>query len=340
MKIVPNYGNSAFVVPGSATEHLTTADRAALACLLYVMNKQDFSVTSAAEELRMDEEDFISALRFWEEAGVIESKGRSKRSKASAKSTESNDVRPAKPQKKHVASSLPSYSTAETAKFLEDNAKTAELIISCENIIGKIFTTAETNIIIGMLDHLSLSGDYILLLFAHAAKIEKKSVRYIEKLALSFVDRDITKYSELEAELANIELAENTVHHVRSLFGIGSRALTPKEKKMISTWCITWSFTDEIITKAYEITVNATGDASLSYANAVLENWYNAGLKTPEEIDSYSAEYDKTKKGASRYGKKGSAKNTFGPENSSFDTDDFFEAALRRSFDEAGKKPE
>ena len=338
MKIDPIYGKQAFIVPSSVLDRLADADKDTLACLLYVLANPDFSVTSASSKLGLDEADFISALRFWEEAGVIETRSRGRVKVKTDDDAKVKKKSPAEKEssaaKRRMASRLPAYTTDEVARFLEQNASTAELIDTCENILGKIFTTAETQIVIGLLDHLSLSEDYIMLLFAHAVKIDKKSVRYIEKMALGFVDRDITKYSELEAELAAAEAVESSIHHVRSLFGLGARALTAKEKAMIKDWCVTWGFSDEIITKAYEITANATGDASLSYANAILENWHNAGLKTVEEIDAYSAEFDKKKKTGKYSKKKGTSATPF---ESSFDTDDFFEAALRRSYDEAEK---
>lgn len=329
MKIIPNYGSEAFIVPSEVLKHLSEADETALRCLLYSLSHIDFNVSSAAEQLGVPEEDFIESIRFWEESGVISLKSSKRKQSTATKSTKKEEPAPSVTHKR--TSSLPVYTTAETAKFLEDNAQTAKLIDACESILGKIFTTAETNIVIGLIDHLGLSAEYIMLLFAHAGKTEKRSVRYVEKLALSLVDRDITKYEELEAELASLEKTENAIVKIRSLFGMGTRAVTPQEKKMISNWCVKWKFSDEIIEKAYEITANTTGGASLKYANAILENWHNEGLKSLEEIESYSVEYDKSKRGASKYTKKGSNAT---PLESSFDTDDFFEAALRRSYEE------
>ncbi len=328
MKAIPNYQSSAFIVPGDALTHITYASKEDLAVLMYVLYKDEFTVTNAAEELSLSESVFIDSLKFWEERNVF-STGSAKKENSARKTAERKAVRPSK--KTVLRSSLPSYTTEETAAFLEDNLGTAELIDNCEGIIGKIFTTAETNIIIGLLDHLSLSGDYILLLFAHAAKIEKKSVRYIEKLALGFVDRDITSYSALEAELSKIEIANSMMGKIRTLFGIGSRAFSEKEKTMISKWCNEWNFSFEIIEKAYEITVNNTGDASLSYTNAILDNWHNANLTSADEIDSYITANPKNyDKGKAKH-KKGVATPL---SVSSFDTDDFFEAALKRSYGE------
>lgn len=324
MKVTPEYKQSAFIVPSSALEHLSDADGVDLACLLYVLGKGEFTVTGAAEDLGIEEQELIKALNFWESKGVISTasgKGTaSKSNTASAAKTAASKNEEASKAKTKQSSALPTYTTAETARFLESNKNTAEIIDSCENIIGKIFTTAETNIVIGMLDHLGLSGDYILLLFAHAAKLGKKSLRYIEKLALSFADRNITEYAELEEALADIELCSTTQKHVRNIFGLGRRAFTDKEQKFIYNWTVKFCYGNDIISKAYEVTVNNTGSASLSYANAVLENWYKAGLTTLEQIDESLAANKKD------------AKANADSDKSSFDTDDFFEAALKRSY--------
>lgn len=326
MKVIPEYGRQAFIVPGKVLTYLKEATGAELACLLYILSEGSFDSKEAASAIGIEESEFKRAVKKWTSRGIL-----SVKVEAGAASSEADkNVR----KKTKRTTSLPAYTTEEIVKFLEGNKGTAEIIDACENIIGKIFTTAETNIIIGLLDHLSLSGEYLLLLFAHAAKMEKKSVRYVEKMALGFVDRDITSYKELESELASIELAENTLKFIRKLFGIGRRVFTEKERNIVTNWCVNWSFGNDVIEKAYEITVNATGEASLNYANAILENWHNAGLKTAEEIYKYTEEYEK-KKGTKK--QKNAKSNTSTPFDSSFDTDDFFEAALKRSYNDTEK---
>ena len=322
MKITAEFKRSAFAVPGSVTEHLKDADGLELAVLLFVLANGEFSLTEAAEALGTDEHEFISAVTAWEKRGIlISERSPAKKRKAHHTNTE-KEAESAPVKKAKRTSQLPSYSLSETAAFLESNKRSAAIIDSCENIIGKIFTTAETNIVIGMLDHLCLSGDYILLLFAYAAKTGKKSLRYIEKMALSFFDRGITEYAELECALADLDKSRELSCTIRKLFGIGKRTLTDKEEKFIHNWSVKFGYGEDVITRAYEITVNNTGDASMDYANAVLENWHSANLTTLEQIDESIAKRKAEKKPSE---KNGSA--------SSFDTDDFFEAALKRSYE-------
>ena len=116
---------------------------------------------------------------------------------------------------------------------------------------------------------------------------------------------------------------------LRTLFGMGARALTPKEKKCFSTWLYEYRYGMEIIRLAYDVTVDAKGSPNMSYMNSVLANWNRDGLRTPEAVQSaqaaFHAEQEKTRTG-------GKGKTT--APTGSFDTDDFFSAAVRRSFGE------
>lgn len=148
--------------------------------------------------------------------------------------------------------------------------------------------------------------------------MQKKSVRYVEKIAIDLYDRDITTYSALEDELVKIRDRVSFESFIRNLFGTGKRALIKKEKDFLTAWNEKYCFSHDMIKKAYEITVAKTNDSSMSYANAILENWYAAGYKTVEEVEN--AENERNKAASTQPG-------------SSFATDDFYEAALMRSYE-------
>ena len=109
---------------------------------------------------------------------------------------------------------------------------------------------------------------------------------------------------------------------VEAMFGMTGRALTAREKKFLTAWTETMGFDADVIRLAYEITVDNTGEPALPYANTILESWHKLGLKTADEV---SAEIEKGR-AAKKNAKAANAK--------SFDTDEFFEAALKRTFEE------
>ena len=90
---------------------------------------------------------------------------------------------------------------------------------------------------------------------------------------------------------------------------------------MLNAWLFDMSYGQDVITRAYEITVDAIGKPSIPYTNSILERWSAAGLRDLTAIDA--AERARAAQG----------KTEQVPGNS-FDTDAFFGAALSRSFGE------
>ena len=170
----------------------------------------------------------------------------------------------------------------------------------------------------GLVDYLELDFEYILMLLTYCVSIGKKSLHYAEKLAFSLYDEGITRGDQLADALHRLEVAASIEGKIRTMFGVGSRAFTTKEKKFISSWTNDMGYSIEIIEKAYEATADATGNAAFAYANTILERWHAEGFKTISDIEeSYK-----------------SGESALKPASGSFDTDSFFEAAVKRSLGE------
>lgn len=330
MKIIPCYKNKIINLPEETVlPELSTATREELAVLIAIVAEPNFDISALSMKLNVTESTLISAVSAWTRKGVISVVERSQPGRGEVAPVKTTSPKTATSESdagriKKVAAvqsaTLPHYSTEETAAFLEQNPSFTSLLDSCQMILGKFFNAAESAIIIGMADHLALSPEYIMLLFAHAKNMGKDSVRYIEKMALSLFDRGILTYAELLEELGAKESAAKMEEYVRKLFGLGRRALIDSEKAMIDRWTNEYNMSEEMLAKAYEITVSKTGEARFPYMNAILENWHKAGYGTVEEVETAEEAYkrDKETKDASR---------------SSFTTDEFYEAALRRSYE-------
>lgn len=234
------------------------------------------------------------------------------------------------------AQGLPIYNSDELSGILEQNSDYEKYIGECQRIMGKMFNVHEVGVLIGLVDYLDLDFEYVMILLTYCVSHGKKTLHYVEKTAFGLYDAGITSTDELTAELKSREAAASAEGQIRKIFGIGTRALTTKEKKEISSWISGMGCSIEMIQKAYEVTADATGSASLHYANSVLERWHAEGLTTLDMIAEAEARYEaekasqkvekaqKAKRGSSR----GSKDEGVG---SSFDTDEFFNAAVRRS---------
>ena len=202
--------------------------------------------------------------------------------------------------------------------MMEKRSSLRLLLDASQNIFGKMFNPHEINILFGMVDYLKLDEEYILILLAHCKRMEFRSFRQVERHAISLIDRGLSTADALEACLHDMEAAHQLEGKVRNMFGLKSRSLTSKEKTAIEKW-VSYGYDEEIVRRAYEITINSTGNASIPYTNSILERWNSEGLKTAEAIDRRLEQERMEKEG----------KTTLGI---SFHIDDFFEAALQKSF--------
>lgn len=255
------------------------------------------------------------AVKFWQEKGILSLI----ECDAEAKAETSGDKPAEKEDGKYLQTSeLPSYTEGRIAEIIEKSTDLNGVIDACQQMTGKIFTTAEVQTVVRLYDHLRLDGDYIITLFAYCCDNGKKSLRYIEKTAIGMYDEGIDTTAALNEHIKRLERRDELMGRVKALIGASDRQLTPKEKKLIEQWLATWKLDIDVITRAYEVTVDSIGSVKLPYMNKVLENWYNSGLTTVKAIEKSLKDYKKKKTE--------SEKNASG-----FETNEYFEAALARA---------
>lgn len=338
-----NYGQGVLVLPSTVPEADATPEQ--LRVLLWLASDPTLFAKPAqlARLADADREEIGDILDFWQSVGVLSNGKEAQESKkaqrkptdkpaksATAKpmadtkpvaeakpAVEAKPAAEAKPAFLARADELPNYSTAELSDLLEKSQSLRMLVNEAQNIWGKVFNPYEAQLLVGLSDYLRLDDEYILLLLAHSKRIGKKSLREVERYALRLVDDGVTDAAALEEFVKRTEARRTLQGKIRAMFGLGSRSFTAKENAMLDNWTA-YGYGEDIIRRAYEITVGAINEPSLPYANSILERWHSEGLDTAAQID---AKLDAERE------KKGQAVMT-----GSFDTDDFFEAALKRSF--------
>ncbi len=326
-----NFGQSVLVLPAQVLETDATLEQ--LRVLLWLANDMSLlhKPTQLAKLAQTTTAGVTDALEFWRGCGVLEGEAaqampvaRKKSNAATVAATpkrekiEQDIPTPRAPLQR--ADELPTYTTTELADMLEQRESLRGLVDESQKLFGKIFTAHELNILLGMVDYLCLSEEYILLLLAHCKRVEMKSLRNVEKYAISLLDEGVTTATQLDAHLQQAEARHTLEGRVRAMFGINTRSFTSKEKKMLDAW-IGFGYGEEIIRMAYEVTVNATGNASIPYANSILTRWHEAGMKTSEDVERLIAQEKAEREGAQAT-----------KVGSSFEADDFLEAAIQRSF--------
>lgn len=351
MKIDLLFGSSVLNLPASAIDRLATADEAELKVLIALgdaATRAMLDVEALAERLSLTPEAVEGAIQFWRGAGVLK-KSTVKASVAdstpakpaealaqTAQTAKTAQITPSAPKPDQPApvraepprasvtivrsdDGTPHYTAEEIKRIFEENGELSGMINECQNIFGKIFNPTEVNKIMALSEYFRLDCEYILLLCYHCQKMGKASVPYLDKLARSLYNEGIDSVDTLGDRLGELEATADLGGYYRTLCGAGKRAFTDRENKFLAQW-VKWGITNEVLKLAYEVAVNSTGAPSMPYTNKVLSNWKEAGYTTAEQVTAAMEEYRQKKENRSA-----------SAPQSSFATDEFFEAALKRS---------
>lgn len=319
-----NYGKGISVVPLEALSAINRATKKDIEILLNICCPSGEvclreSLDKFAEYSGVTKAEVEKSLTFWRGSGVIEIDDNTTAEKTEADKLQTSAKPSTKSRKALPPDELPKYSSTELSNILENRKKIANLIDECQRVLGKMFSTGEISKIIGLYDYLALDDEYILTLCAHAVKIDKPSVHYIEKQAFSLYNDGVISADILGERLKSVEDLAEIEGQIRSMFGMRSRSLTTKEKKLISEWTVKYKYDINMIRLAYELTVDKINEPSINYTNAILSRWFEADIKTPEDVQRAVAEHKKDNDNSLGF--------------NSFDTDEFFKAALKHGYD-------
>ena len=234
---------------------------------------------------RFEKSDITASVKYWKGAGVFSG------ARPSQQVNNAPDISHEDSHKQGVLThtSVEKYSNDELAAVIQRNVGTA-FVDEAQKAMGKIFNAGEVGKLVGLVDQLGFEEEAVLAILSYCVRLGKKSLSYAEKIAITFHDDDIFTAEAVHAQIDLLERRNTAIEKVRSLFGFGGRALSATEKKLFTLWTETYGFDMDIITKAYDLTVDAIQVPAPKYTDKILTKWYERGFKTIKEIDEFIAE--------------------------------------------------
>ncbi|MBQ3545829.1 MAG: DnaD domain protein [Lachnospiraceae bacterium] len=179
------------------------------------------------------------------------------------------------------------YTANEVAGFRQ-NAEVVEFLYLAEKYIGKPLTKTDTNSLLFIYDTLSFSPDLIEYLLEYCISNGHKSLRYIEKVAISWAEEGI---NTVEAARSTTDLFCNTCYPVLKAFGLSGRNPSKGEKDFIIKWTNSYGFSMDIILEACNKTMNQIHNPSFNYTDTILKEWKDKGIKKLDDIKSLDEQH-------------------------------------------------
>ncbi len=265
-----------------------------------------------------------ASLVLWEEVGVITPDNEMETATITEEFTNSTSY--------DIADAMTSI---ECAEMIRDN-ELASLISELERLMEKSsFSSGEVKLISALYTELTLSEEYILTLAVYMVEAKGRiSVKRLADEAERLTKRGIDTAEALEVYFADKEKESGDMQEVKRMLGIYNRALSKKERELITKWFNEYNYSLEIIGEAFDITVINTGKLSLPYMDKLIKHWYENGAKSLNEVrtlverERSQREYEEKPKTPPRIPRAPKERPRFGD----FDANDVFEKVLARSY--------
>lgn len=283
----------------------------------------DISVSHIADVFNHTEKDVIRALKYWEHVGLL-SLGFDKdkiltnisflpfeHEKTAVNNSGSYDVKTnteviadsssvenivsVNTDKKTAVSKdkpVKKVYTADELAAFRTQSEVVELLYLAEKYIGKTLSGSDTNTLLYFYDVLGFEVELIEYLIEYCVTNGHKSLRYMEKVAISWAEEGI---DNAEKARLSTDTYSSTCYPVLKAFGITGRNPGSEEKAYIVKWTNSYGFTMDIIIDACKRTLSATSKPSFKYADSILTKWHEKGIKNISDVKVLDIEHQKRK---------------------------------------------
>ncbi len=244
----------------------------------YEKDKTVYSIGELSEILDIKENKVKGAIEYWAMEGFLKSEGDSYVFTSNSPEEKTNKV-------KAKVSSRPSYTHTEIDTSASKNKEVSYLFKQAEKLMGKLLSSNDMEVLYSFVDWLSLPVEVIIMIINYAVSNNKGSMRYIEKVALDWADREINTYERAEEHIKELEAIGSKSRKICKILGISGRALSTTEKKYIDIWTVQKDIPLDLIPIAYDRTLVQTGALKWAYMNKILCSWFDEGIKTQEDLE-------------------------------------------------------
>ncbi len=258
-----------------------------------IAGEPGISAPILASSLNLLESDIMNALNYWSDLGVIKLTSIDPMNNFSIEFLDLSED---------------NFTPNKEVNLLDalENKGINDMLKDIEKILGRTLSPKEMEMYLGWQKEFSFPSELILLLVEYCASKGKSDYRYIEKVALTWHDMNITTMAQAQNYIKQTEDKWVKIRKILSYLGIKNNDLMKPQEEMIDKWLATYNFDLDVIKKACNICAERLNRADFKYIDGILTNWFNNNIKTLDDIAVKDKQFKKNYK-----------KNTYNKNNSS-----------------------
>ncbi len=258
-----------FSVPNEIADSYLKAPADALRLILFLLRNpsKSFLENDICEATGIGKDDLSAAFDYWVERGVL------------FRSHQKYTL--LRPQLK--TSDIQPFSAEEVASRINTDSAVRFLYDKTEELLARPLSTTDAYTVLSLVDWIGLPPEVAAVLLQYCADNGKKSMRQIEKTAVSWADEGIVTFEKAEAYLAAEKEKSEAARKTAKLLGLSDRALGEEEKKVFVSWRTELGYSDDMILAAYESMIKSIGSYKYQYIDKILRSWKAEGITDPAQ---------------------------------------------------------
>lgn len=230
-----------------------------------------------SKKLGLLESDIIKAWEFWESKGLIKlSKNEEKIYIEYTGIIPNNSTLPENRDK---------YSP-ENISLRLNNPKIKDMFESMEKLLGRLLSPKEIAMYLSWIDDFSFTPEMIMLLIEYCKSKGKVDSRYIERVAISWHDSNVSSLEDAQKYIAKFESKYNNYRLVLDFLGLKENDIMKPQQDFLDKWFNDWKFSLEMVLEACKICSLRINEPNFSYIDGILSNWHKNNIKSLKDVES------------------------------------------------------
>lgn len=263
-------------IPKDFIEHIMPSSNASYVMVyIYIMllatTGKSMNTADIAKKLGLIESDVVNAIKYWNEKGIMSGKGDTVIIKRSV----DEELSPENDKK----------SIDDIEDIISGNKTLSDLCLIAQEMLGKTLANNDIETLYWFYDQLGFSPEVITMLLEYCVSMGKRNMKYIEKVAITWHENNITTMDEAQEYITNASSRDDYISSLRKLFGITDRNLSKTERLYLEDWRDSLKMSADMVGLAYEYCIMAIGKLSFPYMNTILKRWASMGITTIPEAE-------------------------------------------------------
>jgi DnaD/phage-associated family protein len=269
-------------------KHMLNANGAYVKVYLYALNLAYKGISEdnseIAKKLNLLESDVVNAFEYWSKEEIMTINNDC--IYFNGQSNDRNDTIKKSPEAK-MQKKVPQ----NVANIMSENKILADLCSLSQEILGKTLNNNDIETLYWFYDELGFSPEVIIMLLEYCVSKDKRNMKYIEKVAISWHENGIITMDAVDNYIRDEKEKNSYFYSLRKLFGITDRNLSKSEELYLKTWHDEYGMTDEMVALAYEYCILSTNKLSFPYINSIIKGWHEKGIKTIPDAEKDHEEF-------------------------------------------------